>query len=110
MATVEHPPEAKFPVSDAPAGLRFAALVLRTVFILALVVLTFHVSLPQNETILTAYDTPSDLVRLILGLAVCAWLLYQLFMVPKDAHGDWTWFYLGLVAVPFALICLVYTW
>jgi hypothetical protein len=24
------------------------------------------------------YDTPADLVRLILGLGVCAWLAYQL--------------------------------
>ena len=69
-----------------------------------------RVSLPQNETIWTAYDTPADLVRLLLGLGVCAWLAYQLFQVPHDAGSSRTWFYLGLVAVPFALITLFAVW
>jgi hypothetical protein len=65
---------------------------------------------PQNETIWTIYDTPADLVRLILGIGVCAWLLYQLFQVPKDASSSRTWFYLGLVAVPFTMITLFAVW
>ncbi len=97
--------------SDAvPAGLRIAATVLRTAFIGALMLITVSVSLPQNETILTAYDTPGDLVRLLLGFAVCVWLVIQLFKGPKDAGGYRTWLYLGLVAVPFAVICLAYLW
>jgi hypothetical protein len=68
------------------------------------------VSLPQNETIATAYDTPGDLVRLALGFAVCLWLLFQLFQVPHDDAGFRTWFYLGLAAVPFTLVCLAYVW
>jgi hypothetical protein len=67
-------------------------------------------SLPQNETIWTAYDTPADLVRLSLGILVCAWLLYQLFQLPKDAGSFRTWFYLGLVAVPFAVIVQFVAW
>ncbi len=90
--------------------MRIAGLVLRAAFILSLVVLTFRVSMPQNETIATAYDTPADLVRLILGFVVCAWLLIQVFFVPKDAEGYRTWLYLGLVAVPFVVICLVAVW
>jgi hypothetical protein len=50
------------------------------------------------------------LVRLILGVGVCAWLVYQVFLVPKDAASSRTWFYLGLVAVPFALIVLFVAW
>jgi TRAP-type C4-dicarboxylate transport system permease small subunit len=110
MANLEQPPEAKLPASDASIGLRIAATVLRVVFIIALVVLTLRVSMPQNETIWTAYDTPSDLVRLILGVVVCVWLLIQLFFAPKDVHAYRTWLYLGLVAVPFVLICLVAVW
>jgi hypothetical protein len=67
-------------------------------------------NLPQSETIWTAYDTPADLVRLILGIGVCAWLVYQLFLVPRDPASSRTWFYLGLVAVPFALIVLFVAW
>jgi uncharacterized membrane protein YfcA len=117
MANLEHRPDANpDPSPVAPKerlgahALRIAAIVLRTLFISLLLVLTLRVSLPQNETIWTAYDTPADLVRLSLGILVCAWLLYQLFQLPKDAGSSRTWFYLGLVAVPFALIVLFVAW
>jgi TRAP-type C4-dicarboxylate transport system permease small subunit len=110
MARLESPPENKLPASSRSRGLRIAGLVLRVAFIVLLIVLTFRVSMPQNETIATAYDTPADLVRLILGFVVCAWLLIQLFFVPKDAEGYRTWLYLGLVAVPFVAICLLAVW
>jgi hypothetical protein len=45
-----------------------------------------------------------------LGLAVCAWLVIQLWNGPKTANGYRVSLYLGLVAVPFALICLVAIW
>jgi hypothetical protein len=109
MANLEHPPEAKLSGGVSQAQ-RVAAIVLRTLFIVLLLALTLRVSLPQNETIWTAYDTPADLVRLVLGLGVCAWLVYQLFIVPKDPESSRTWFYLGLVAVPFALIVLFVAW
>ena len=109
MANLEHPPEAKH-APDVSLSLRLAAIVLRTLFIGLLLAMTLRVSLPQNETIWTAYDTPADLVRLILGLGVCAWLGYQLFQIPKDADSSRTWFYLGLVAVPFTLITLLAVW
>jgi TRAP-type C4-dicarboxylate transport system permease small subunit len=98
------------PDQEVPAWLQFTGLILRSVFILALMVLTFRVALPQNETISTAYDTPNDLVRLVLGFAVCGWLLFQLFKTPHDSAGYRTWFYLGLVVVPFTVICLAYVW
>jgi len=96
--------------SEVPAWQQFAGLALRSVFIITLGVLMFRMALPQSETIATAYDTPNDLVRLVLGLAACAWLLVQLFRVPRDAAAYRTWFYLGLVAVPFALVCLFAAW
>lgn len=98
------------PNTEIPAGLRIAGLVLRTVFIVALLLITISVSLPQNETIWTAYDTPADLVRLALGLGVCVWVAIQLFRVPRDADGYRTWIYLGLAAVPFAVICVLAVW
>ena len=102
--------DAKFPSSNASRGVRIAATFLRAMLIGTLVLLMWHISLPQNETIWTAYDTPRDLVRVALGLVVCVWLLVQLFRGPRDAYGYRTWLYLGIVAVPFALICLVAIW
>jgi hypothetical protein len=83
---------------------------LRVAFIFCLLVLTVRVSMPQNETIWTAYDTPGDLVRLALGFAVCAWVAIQLFRPPKDANGYRMWTYFGLIGVPFAVICLFAIW
>lgn len=98
------------PASNVPTWQRIAGLTLRSLFILTLVALTAIVSLPQNETIATAYDTPNDLIRLALGIAVCIWLTVQLFRLPRDRAGYRTWFYLGMFAVPFALVCLFALW
>jgi hypothetical protein len=105
-----NPPDAKAPATDVPAGLRIVGALLRTIFILALLVVIVLVSMPQNETIWTAYETPADLVRMALGLAVCCWIAVQLFIMPKDAQALRTWLYLGLVGVPFALLCAAALW
>jgi len=109
MARLETP-EAKLPAPNTSSALRIAAIVLRTVFLVLLLMLTVRVSLPQSETIWTAYETPADLLRFCLGLALCVWFIFQLFQGPNDAQGYRTWLYLGLVAVPFALICLFAVW
>jgi hypothetical protein len=110
LARVESSSATASPDPTLPAGTRIAAIALRTIFICVLMLITLGVSMPQNETIWTAYDTPLDVVRLLLGIAVCVWLVVQLFTGPRDAHGYRTWMYLGLFAVPFALICLGYLW
>lgn len=102
--------EARSPVGGTPNGLRIAATVLRTVFILILLVVILRVSMPQSETIWSAYETPTDLLRMILGMAVCVWLAFQLFDGPQDSQGYRTWLYLGIAAVPFSLICLIAVW
>jgi hypothetical protein len=107
----ESPPEVESPGSaKVPAGLRVAGLGLRALFMACLLVLTLRVSMPQNETIWTIYDTPGDVVRLALGLAVCIGILVQLFRVPADAQSYRTWIYLGAAAVPFTLICIFAVW
>lgn len=104
------PSDAKPQASGIPTGLRIAGTILRAAFIACLLLITVRVSLPQNETIWTAYDTPGDFVRLALGFAVCLWIAIEVFRVPKDPKAYRTWFYLGLAAVPFALICLIAIW
>jgi hypothetical protein len=96
--------------SDISPRLRLAGASLRVVFLACMLAITVRVSLPQNETIWTAYDTPGDLVRIVLGVAVCLWIFAQLFTAPKDAAAYRTWLYFGLAAVPFAVICLVTIW
>jgi hypothetical protein len=102
--------DAKETATEPSARLRFASLVLRTVFIVLLLVAIAHVSMPQSETLWTIFDTPGDVVRLLLGIAACAWLAFQLFTVPNDVHAHRTWIRLGMVAVPFMLICIIAIW
>ena len=109
MAALENPDSS---ISPAPgwSGLRIASVALRTIFICILLVLALRVSMPQSETIWSAYETPADLVRMLLGFGLCVWFVILLFQGPRDPRGYRTWIYLGMAAVPFALICLYAVW
>ena len=114
MATSEPPRgEALNPktlASDLSARQHVAGIVLRALFMTALAAIILRVSMPQSTTIWTVYEDPRDLIRLGLGLAVCAWIVIELFKAPHDNQRYRTWLYLGLVAVPFAWICAIGIW
>lgn len=88
----------------------FGGLAVRTVFIAILIVITARVAGPQLEHIWSIWETPSDLVRVALGVAVCSWLLVHLFVLPKDPGGYRTWLYLGPVLLPLAILVTVVAW
>jgi hypothetical protein len=93
-----------------PISLRIVAIVLRALFIGALIAVTVRVSSPQSETLSSVYETPGDLIRLALGFAVGLWIVIHLFMLPRTAEGYRTWVYLGLVIVPLAWAVAIYIW
>jgi hypothetical protein len=93
-----------------PPLVRIVAHLLRAVFLLALVVLVVRVSAPQSETVWSAYETPGDLIRLVLGAAVAIGILIQLFRPPKDAQAYRTWAYLGIILAPLAVVVAVAAW
>jgi Ca2+/Na+ antiporter len=82
----------------------------RTLFIIALAILTARVATPQIEKIWSVFETPDDLIRVALGFALCVWCLVNLFILPKDAEAYRTWFYLGLAVLPLALLCTFVVW
>ncbi len=90
--------------------MRAAGKILRALFILILIVLTARVASPQNESLWSIYETPSDLIRLLLGVAVCLWLTIHLFIAPKDQGAYRTWFYLGIALLPLAVITTIVIW
>jgi hypothetical protein len=98
------------PVSIIPIGLRISAIVLRALFIGALVAVTLRVSSPQSESLASVYETPGDLIRVALGFAVCLWIVIHLFMLPRTAEGYRTWVYLGLVVAPLAWAVAIVIW
>ena len=103
-------PDAGRPRSKVPARLRIAAILLYAIFIGILLAVTLRVSSPQSESIWSVYETPGDLIRLALGFGVCLWILFHLFMLPKDAEGYRTWIYLGVIVIPFALALAFAVW
>ena len=98
------------PGSSVSGGLRVLGLGLRAVFILLLAIVIARVSLPQSEKLLSVYETPGDLVRVLLGASICFWIVWQAFRLPKDVEAYRTWLYISLIGIPFMLICLYYTW
>src|SRR5580658_10773501 len=82
---------ARMPASAHPTLLRIAGLILRALFMASLVLITWRVSLPQSTSIWTAYETPADFMRMVLGLAVCVGIVIQLFRPPYDAQRYRTW-------------------
>jgi hypothetical protein len=106
----EEPPDAGVTKRAVPTPVRIVGLLLRAVFLVALVVLAIRVSAPQSETVWSAYETPGDLVRLMLGAAVAIGILVQLFRPPKDAQAYRTWAYLGIILAPLAVVVAVAAW
>jgi hypothetical protein len=84
--------------SDAKPALPiwFAGVAARTLFLIVLTIITARVASPQIERLSSVYGTPSDLVRVLVGVGVCAWLIINLFILPKDSGTYRTWMYLGL--------------
>jgi hypothetical protein len=106
----EEPPDASVTKRAVPMLVRIVGHLLRATFLLALVVLAIRVSAPQSETVWSAYETPGDLIRLVLGAAVVIGILVQLFRPPKDAAAYRTWAYLGIILAPLAVVVAVAAW
>jgi hypothetical protein len=96
--------------SSFPVRLRFLAIALRTIFLVCLLLVTYRVSIPQSETFWTVYESPGDMVRLVLGLGVGIFILVHLVRLPRAPEAYQTWAYLGLVAAPFALVVAAVLW
>ena len=104
------PTNARTTASTVPPVLRMLAIILRALFLGAIIAIIARVSSPQSETIWTVHETPEDLTRLAIGFAACAWLVIHIFMLPKDAEGYRTWLYFGLVGVPLAWVIAIARW
>ena len=82
----------------------------RTIFLIVLIVLTARVASPQMERLSTIYETPGDLIRVLMGVAVCAWFIVNVFKLPKDGGAYRTWLYMGIALLPLAALCAYVVW
>jgi hypothetical protein len=90
--------------------LKIAAMLLRSLFLITLGVLVFHVSLAQIEHTWTISYEPIDVIRLLIGFFVSVWIVYHIFMLPKDPQSYRTWAYAGITLVPLILVALWAVW
>jgi hypothetical protein len=97
--------EAKIPIPIWIGGTA-----VRTLFLVVLTVLTARVASPQIENIWSVFETPGDLIRVVLGFVVCLWLVANLFILPKDPDAYRTWLYLGITVLPLSVLCAFVVW
>jgi len=88
--------------------MRIGGVLLRTLFLIALAVMTLRVSIPQD--VWAPHVTSGDLIRLALGMVLCVAIAIQLFKLPKDHESRRIWFFFGLAAVPITVIFAVGIW
>ena len=96
--------------SKPPAYVWFGGVAVRTLFLIVLTILTARVASPQMERLSSLYETPGDLIRVLMGLVVCSWFIVHLFILPKDAGAYRTWMYLGLAVLPLSVLCAFVVW
>ena len=87
-----------------------AGVAVRAIFLLIVTVIAARVASPQVESLRSVLETPSDLLRVGLGLTVCLWLIANIFILPKDIEAYRTWLYLGPAILPLSLLCAYVAW
>lgn len=88
----------------------FGGVAFRTLFLIVLTILTARVASPQMEHLTSVHETPGDLIRVLMGIGICGWLVVNLFILPKDPGAYQTWIYLGIVLLPLSVLCLIAVW
>ena len=89
---------------------RWLAFVSRSLLLIVLGLMAARVSAPQHLGS-TWYDIPrGDLIRALLGVGFCVWMLVELFILPKDPASYRTWMYLGVTLLPLGVVCLIVVW
>jgi hypothetical protein len=93
-----------------PSHIWAGGVAVRTIFLIVLIVLTARVASPQMERLSSLYETPGDLIRVLMGVAVCAWFIVNVFRLPRDPGAYRTWMYMGLALLPLAALCAYVVW
>ena len=92
------------------SGVILGGMAFRTIFIIAIAVLTARVASPQVEKLRSVLETPGDFIRVALGFALCTWCIVNVFILPKDVGAYRTWLYLGVTVLPLSLLCAFVVW
>jgi hypothetical protein len=90
MTNGEHAP--KVPIHWKIAGTLF-----RSIFLIAVAIVTVRISLPETLSAAAfAHFSIADFARSAIGIAICGFMVFELFRRPRDDHGYRAWVYIGL--------------
>ena len=85
------------PHSAVPNAMKFVGTVVRSVFIVTLMAVTWSVSMPQNiSATALAHFSVGDFVRALIGIAICCGMIVELSRRPKDEEGYKNWVFIGV--------------
>ena len=98
------------PESGPSRLVRIAGIAVRTLFLIVLTLITARVASPQMEHLTSIYETPGDLIRVLMGVGVCSWFIVNLFILPRDPGAYRTWMYLGIAILPLSVLCAFAIW
>lgn len=93
-----------------PLYIWIGGVAVRSLFLMVLTILTARVARPQIEHLTSVYETPGDLVRVLMGFGICTWFIANLFILPKDAGAYRTWMYLGVAVLPLSVLFAFAVW
>ena len=85
------------PTTTVPNVLKLVGWLVRSVFIVTLMALTWSLSMPHNMSLTAiAHYTVGDFVRALIGIAICGGMIVELMRPPKDDDGYKAWVFIGL--------------
>jgi hypothetical protein len=91
--------------------LRIAGVAARSVFLLALVIVTAHVSAPQtSRSIFDAHTSFSDLSLAAIGWGACLGVVIAMFRFSREPEAHRTWLYVGPAMTALLLVCAIAWW
>lgn len=101
---------AKTSEPNPPLYIWIGGVAVRSLFLMVLTILTARVARPQIEHLSSVYETPGDLIRVLMGFGICTWFIVHLFILPKDAGAYRTWMYLGIAVLPLSVLFAFAVW
>ena len=88
-----------------PKYLRVAGALVRSLFIVTLMAITWSLTIPLKATDFAHFST-GDFIRVAIGILICLGMTLELLRQPRDVEGYRTWVYIG---VGVAFVGLVFT-
>ncbi|MGA2126292.1 MAG: hypothetical protein ABSG76_09080 [Xanthobacteraceae bacterium] len=87
-----------------PIHWKIAGTLCRSAFLIIIMLVTAHISLPGSmSSAVFTHLAAADFIRAAIGIAVCVFLLVQLFRRPQDEHGYKAWTLIGLALAAVAV-------